>query len=90
MMTIERFNRLTPDQRAELEGAFMDYMNVDSLGISGLPMPDIVLKSLLNFADSNFDFDAKPLEISRPGYLIIHDGKVVEKHTELSHRNPAV
>jgi len=85
-MTIERFNKLTPSQRAELEGAFMDYMDVDSLGIEGLPMPTIVLENLLHFADSNFDFDAKPLEIYRPGYLIVHNGEVVEQHTTLSYK----
>lgn len=89
-MTVERFNKLTPWQRAELEGAFMDYMDVDSLSILGLPMPEIVLKCLLHFADSNFDFDAKPLEISRSGYLIIHNGEIVERHITLSHKKHEV
>lgn len=87
-MTIERFNKLTPYQRAELESAFMDYMEVDSLGIPGLPMPSIVFENLLHFADSNFDFDSKPVVISRPGYLVIHNGEVVERFTDLSHKKP--
>lgn len=89
-MKIERFNKLTPSQRAELEGAFMDYMKIDSLGIPGLPMPDIVLTNLLHFADSNFDFDSKPLQISRPGYLIIYDGEIVERNIVESHKKPTV
>lgn len=85
-MTINKFNKLTPLQRAELEGAFMDHMGTDSLGIEGLPMPKIVLESLLKFADLNFDFDAKPVEISRPGYLVVHNGEIVERHMVKSHR----
>ena len=54
-MSLKRYHELTPQQQAELQGAFMDWMGIDSLGITGHLMPSIVLKNLLTFA-STYEF----------------------------------